>query len=403
MVALTLGLPVPSSFAGDVPWLLVAGSRIVDETGREVRLRGVQMDFGSARGDIPRTVVAQDGGFLDEMIDHVVTEEDFKDVARMGANSARFSLTTCKDFENEEQPFVYREENLKRLDKAVAWAEKYGIYLVLSMRQSPGGHNPSPHSGNEGSNALWSSEQDQQRLVSLWKTIAQRYADRPVVAGYDLLNEPFAPDQEIYNSVFTNIIDAIRSVDKRHMIFWEGNEWGKKLDWIKPPPLDGNIVFSIHFYEPGSYAVKGQGDYPSRIQGRDFDKEALRKALERRTEYARKLNKPVYVGEFGAMAQAGNYLQYDRDILEILEGLKLHWGYWHYKNIKGNTQTQAIYHAQPENPFFQLMKGSGKGKVLSMLPAAERDKALGSLETSGFHEKTQLKQLLVGFLSANTP
>lgn len=131
------------------------------------------------------------------MLDYVVTEDDFRNIKNMGANIIRLSLNTCKDFEYDTNPFTYREQNFKRLEKLIEWAAKYNIYVIISMRQSPGGHNTSPHSGNNGLNQLWSNATYQKRLIALWHKIAAQYAENPTVAGYDLLNEPAAPNKGI--------------------------------------------------------------------------------------------------------------------------------------------------------------------------------------------------------------
>ncbi len=233
------------------------------------------------------------------MLEYIVTEENFIDVKSMGINSIRLSLNTYKDFENNSH-------NFGKLDNIIEFAEKKNIYLIISMRQSPGGHNPSNHSGNDGKNELLDNYEDQQRIITLWRTIADRYVNKSIIAGYDLLNEPLAPNSTILNKVYGDISQAIRDVDKNHILFLEGNNWTKSMDWVDNP-TDNKTVLSFHFYDPGSYAVDGQGIYPSIIQGQVFNKDALRERLLERLKYIRNINKPIFVGEFGAVTSAENY------------------------------------------------------------------------------------------------
>ncbi len=372
----------------DISFLSVSGNILVNEKGEEVRLRGVQLDFGSARGDINFIIESDDrqNDFFDEMLDYVITEDDFADLKSMGANSARFSLNTYMDFETE--PFIYSQENFERLDRVIAWAEEYNIYLILSMRQSPGGHNNNAHSGNNGLNELWSNVTNQERIAELWKHIALRYADKPIIAGFDLLNEPEAPNRTILNKVYLHITEAVRDVNNRHIIFLE-KDLREDLDCIDPP-LDANTLLSIHFYVPWNYAGIGDGTYPST----GFDKDALRQELINRINYAATLNLPVYVGEFGAVTKADKYLDYDRDVIDLLEEQDISWGYWNYKNLRGKDTAQSIYYMAPGNEFLNLIDRLKAGESFSNFSEQDLQQALESLKTSNFCVKTDLKNLL---------
>src|SRR3989338_6229106 len=374
-----------------IQWLSISGNKIIDKNDNEVRLRGVQFDFGSICGDLGRYKMTADiVEFCDDMLDYTVTEEAFVDVKEMGANVLRFSLNTYKDFEYE--PYKYKESNFLKLDKQIELAEKHNIYLLISMRQAPGGQNASPNSGNLGKNEFWGNEEYQNRIAALWKNIAERYSDKPIILGYDLLNEPEAPNRAVFNKVMNHISNAIREVDSKHIIVIEGNNWGKNLDRIDPPS-DKNTAFSIHFYEPGIYAVKGKGDYPSVIKGQQFNKDALRKALAKRLKHSQ--GRVVIVGEFGAMSKAGNYLEYDRDVIDLFEGQNLSWIYWNYRNLRGKSDTQAIYYAKPDNEFSKFINDIQRGKPFSSFSDREKADALEALEISNFSVKQDLKDLLI--------
>jgi|GEM_PF-2454000 len=387
---------------GSIAWLSVSGDKIVGADGDEFRMRGIQHSFGSARGDLA-FLTAQDSAleeFVDSTLDHVITEFDFTILEAMKVNTVRLSLLTYKDYEYDEFPFVYKEENFQRLDRIVEWAEKYGIYLILSMRQSPGGHNPSVHSGNAGRNTLWLDRLNQERIIALWQELAKRYSGRPIIAGYDLLNEPFAPDKYSLNDLYNRITAAIREVDSQHIIFLEGNSWAIDIDWIDPPE-DANTVLSAHFYVPGKFAVEGMDSYPMMIGGQLFDKEAMREVLHRRIAYAREIKRPLYIGEFGAMTRGGNHLEYIRDVISLLEEAELHWTYYNFKNLKGKSDTQAVFYCDPRSSIFQVYRLLESDYTsLFHLDNGELQAALFSLETEFFVAKDQLKNLLSESLSS---
>jgi endoglucanase len=249
------------------------------------------------------------------------------------------------------------------------------------MRQSPGGHNTTEDSGNNGNNEFWQNAEYQDRLASLWKKIAGRYKNKKIIIGYDLLNEPEAHLITDLNDVYNQIIQKIREVDSNHIIFLEGNDFAVVFEGLDITP-DANLALSAHFYWPGSYVVQGTGTYPSPAEG--FDYEALENELTDRISFAVNNNIPLWMGEFGAMSCAGNYLDYDQDVITIFEEQGLSWNYWHFKNLKGKTNTQAIYYMNADNTFLKLLQGQ----------AVDESDALEALKTEYFIERTELKLLL---------
>lgn len=385
--------PTPPDPAG-LPFLSVSGEQLADESGREVRLRGIWVGWGSARGDLPPELEdAIPDSFQDAMLDHALVSDDLELLRSMGANSIRLSINTYRDLEIDSQPYTYREPNFAKLDSIIDAAEQAGLYVILSMRQSPGGHNTSEHSGSHGANELWGNTEYQQRLVSLWARIAERYADRSVIAGHDLLNEPDAPTPEALNAVYDAIADAIRQHDERHVIFLEGNRWAIDLDWVAAP-LAANTALSTHFYVPGSYAVEGNGSYPGDIGGQWCDQDVLRVALQDRLEYGRSLGVLQWVGEFGAKSEAGGYLEYDGDLIDLFDEAAVPWTYFNFKNLKGFADTQAIFYLPSDSAFMQLSNRLASGTPFSAFSETEIQAALASIETRNCLRKQELWDLL---------
>ena len=105
----------------------------------------------------------------------------------MGFNSVRFYINYCF-FEDDAAPYKYKESGFKWLDKNVKWAKKYGMGIIINMHCPQGGYQ-SAGNGME----LWNDAENQNRLIALWKAIAERYSGEPAVWGYGLLNEPYVP------------------------------------------------------------------------------------------------------------------------------------------------------------------------------------------------------------------
>lgn len=246
--------PVSPEAARDI--LRRSGERIVDGAGREIRLRGVA--FGNEVWTRRALPVRHHG------------EEDFARVRAMGMNAVRFYIY-YGTLEDDARPFVYKDAGWRWLDANVAWARAHGVYLVLNVHVPPGGFQ----SQGDG-RALWEVPANQDRLVALWRAIAARYAGEPVVAGYDLLNEPGVTRARAqWQALAARIDAAIREVDPRHIVIVErtnsvAKQWDSDADmnfFLLPDP---NVVYTFHFYEPfdythqlASWAQLGEGgSYP---------------------------------------------------------------------------------------------------------------------------------------------
>src|SRR6266700_4153674 len=216
-------------------FLHASDTGIIDGVGHAVFLKGVSLGNQVwANAAIPD--------------DHA--EVDFQRLADMGANSTRFLLNHVT-FEDDAAPYVYKDAGWAWVDQNVSWARAHGIRLILNMHVPQGGFQSD---GNGG--ALWSDTSNQDRLTALWKEIARRYADEPIIAGYGLVNEPepLASLQQ-WQDLAQRITAAIRSVDVNHIIFVE-RAIAVAGDFNAGPDLnlftlaDDNIVYEFHFYEP---------------------------------------------------------------------------------------------------------------------------------------------------------
>ncbi len=181
------------------------------------------------------------------------SEKDYKKVKEMGMNVIRFQLN-YKIFEDDNNPWVYKKEAFKWLDKNILWAKENDIYLILDMHVPPGGQQ----SGLPEGVALWEDVQNQYRLAEIWHAIAERYHDEPTIAGFSLLNEP-VPVSHIdeWSALAEHITTRIREVDQNHMIvfewplgLYEQFETYNDRDLVQSLISDDNVLYDMHFYHP---------------------------------------------------------------------------------------------------------------------------------------------------------
>ena len=357
--------PNQESNAGNsMDMLQVKGNQIVAANGQTIRLRGTCVggwmnmeEFingypGSEHG--MRWTMARELGaeraqfFFDRLLDYFFAEDDVAYLKSLGSTVVRLPLN-YRHFESDRQPFKYLEPGFVRLNQALDWCEKHGLYVILDMHAVPGWQSPDWHCDNSTRHAyFWQQTHFQDRYVALWEEFARRYRGRAVIAGYDVMNEPVAnapfgrfnlryePDFEAVNSIFWRVTTAIRAIDPDHILFLEGDFFAREFDGFEPP-FAPNLAYSSHHYTACGF---GPGPYPGLIKGEEWNraKQAEFFLNTSGARFARKHNVPLWVGEFGAAYNGPADEIPDRlraldDQLSILNECGAHWTTWTYKDI----------------------------------------------------------------------
>ncbi len=106
------------------------GARVVDDLGRTVLLRGVNVnglgEYYQEHADLPSTLP--------------LTHDDLRQIASHGFDVVRLILSWSR---LEPQPGVIDETYLDRIEEVVGWAPDEDVYVLLDMHQDAWG----PHVG----------------------------------------------------------------------------------------------------------------------------------------------------------------------------------------------------------------------------------------------------------------
>lgn len=372
-------------------FLQVKDRSIVDREGRPVILKGVNIggwmnmeDFiggypGSEEGI--RSAVSDSLGkktadfFFDRMLDHMFNEEDIRFIRECGANAVRLPLN-YRHFEDDSEPFRYKESGFQRLDGILGLCEKHQIYAILDLHSVQGWQNTDWHCDNSSRHTFfWRHSQFQDRFVALWEEFARRYQGKAVVAGYDLMNEPitnawrgrfynvYKPDWDVINRVYRRTVGAIRKIDPKHIIYLEGDDFSRLFRGMDEP-FDDNLVYSSHNYIESGIT----GSYPGFIGSRKgprgeepvwWDKNTQRKVFYRQegTVFAKKYNVPLLVSEFGSVYnvpqdEIPGHLRSLDDQLGIFGAFGAHWTLWTYKDMG----VMGAVVLDPESEYMQILK-----------------------------------------------
>jgi len=326
------------SYSSSMRWLRTDGKWIVDDEGNVVILRGANF-------------MGYEFGFWDSHM-----EEDYAKMASWGFNVVRLPMAWSYI---EPTPGVYNSSYFDYIDKDIKLAEKYGLYIILDLHQykwstyfggnglpmwAVGSYENSEKGmgqaitdfwtgkGPNGTDANANNSPMKERLVNIWRYIAQRYANTSAIAAYELFNEPPDSSQYMDNGLdssktaeylyplYSRIIEEIRSVDPNHIIVYEpvggwGSRTARKLDYP-------NLAYSFHFYwhEPYSGNIT-----------------ELEEAFLYRFQYIEPtLNPcvgkmPIWLGEVGIDypdSKNPNASMWVKDILSLCDKYEITWQWW---------------------------------------------------------------------------
>lgn len=340
---LTITLPVSGQF------LKVDGTKIVDAEGKEVIWRGIGLggwmlqEGYMLRVPGPQYVIEAN---ITDLIGKERKEEfyeawyanhmrkiDVDSMAAWGYNMIRLPMH-YKLFTPpiEEEPVkgenTWREKGFQMVDELIEWCRPNSIYLILDLHAAPGGQgeNADINDYDPSKPSLWESEENQKKTIALWQKLAERYKDEPVIAAYDMINEPnwgFEDHEndlngcsETQNTLLwafqKELTQAIREIDQNHIIVIEGNCWGNNYRGL-PELWDDNLVVSFHKYW-NENQVKN-----------------IQHILDMRS--SRQV--PVWLGESGENGNA-----WFTDCIALLEEHHIGWSWWPFKKLGFNNPVQ---------------------------------------------------------------
>ncbi|PKS08093.1 hypothetical protein jhhlp_005368 [Lomentospora prolificans] len=302
--------------------------------------------------------------FFDRLIHHFFTDDDAAYFASLGLNCIRIPFN-YRHFIDNMNPDVLKPEGFKLLDRCVEICGRHNIYVVLDMHAVPGGQNQDWHCDSGLAKAtFWDFKDHQDRAIQLWEALAAHYKGNPVIAGYNPLNEPSDPHTTASGHHGARLIQwyeraekSIRAIDPDHILFIDGNTYSMDFRAFPESPMP-NAVYACHDYSFMGFPTGEQ------YEGTEEQKSKLRASLERKVEFMRRKNVPIWNGEFGPVYQdprkdphaaetnAKRFALLEEQ-LSIYRETGISWSIWLYKDIG----YQGMVYLDPESAYMKLIQG----------------------------------------------
>jgi hypothetical protein len=232
--------PAPQTVAA-LPRVRVQGNRFVAADGKVVVFRGVSFS------DPDRLEKA---GRWDRAY--------FEAARSWGANVVRFPV----------HPQAWRERGpeayLRLVDQGVRWAGELGMYVILDW------HSIGDLRTGRFQRDIYNTTRAE--TDAFWRTVAARYGRDPVVAFYELFNEPTTldsrPDRaawEAHRKAMEEIIAVIRAQGAAGVPLVAGFDWAYDLTPVRDSPVRAEgVAYVSHPYpqkRPAPWPDKWERDW----------------------------------------------------------------------------------------------------------------------------------------------
>jgi endoglucanase len=269
-------------------------------------------------------------------------ETDFQWISDWGFDFVRIPMCYTLWIEDDD-PYAIHEPMLEKVDRMVAFGQKYGLHVNLSFHRAPGfSVNPER---TEPYN-LWKDEDAQQAFDFHWSLFAKRYKGLSnQELSINLVNEPKPPSEDMsredHERVVRRVTGAIRSVDPDRLIIADGLSWGNDpcpelADLGIAQSCRAYVPATISHYRAGWVDTKSSFPYPQWPEDPSrtgaFNRERLEAHYAQWAELA-KMGIGVHCGEGGAFSHTPHdvFLRWLEDVLDILTGYGIGYALWNFR------------------------------------------------------------------------
>ena len=198
-------------------------------------------------------------------------------------------------------PYTIDENFFQRIDWVVKQSLANSLLVVINMH-----HYEQLESAPDTQRA---------RFIEMWRQISQRYKNTSPYVAFEIYNEPAnAINESKWNELFADTLKVVRESNPHRVVIVGPVNWNNinKLPGLKVPDNDRDLVVTVHYYEPFHFTHQGASwvgqDSKSWLGTKWLDNSAERSNLSndfnKAYVWAASNHRPIYIGEFGAIAQA---------------------------------------------------------------------------------------------------
>jgi len=308
-------------------------------------------------------------------------------MAKLGFDNVRLSIDATPLEGGPRGADGLNSEFMGRLDKAVDTMLADGLAVTVDL-----------HPESSYKEKIRTSSDGVERLTMLWRRLAAHYVTRDSErVFFEIMNEPEVSDPYRWAGIQARVGAAIREAAPRNTIVATGPNYSGIADLLTQQPLvDGNVVYTFHFYEPHEFTHQGAGwgaawwSYTHGIPYPDTEnsmQELLKEVPDAANRYAlehywldhwdghriqlqidaaavwgRTNGVPLICNEFGVYREHSDEqsrMNWIRDVRTALETDGIGWAMWDYRGGFGVVWKQD---GQPAKVDRKVVEALGLGK-----------------------------------------
>ena len=252
-------------------------------------------------------------------------EAYFRNLKQAGFNNVRVNLHA---FRHMDAQHTLRASWWQTLDWAVTNSTAAGLMTILDLHEFNAMGND-PEANNE-------------KFLSFWSQLSERYSNAPDSVVFEILNEPSRKlSPELWNKYLAEALAIIRKSNPTRTViigpaFWNGID---SLKDLQLPVEDRNLIVTVHYYKPMEFTHQGapwseENKNKAGItwNGTEGERQKIRADFAKAAEWAKVNNRPVFLGEFGAYDRAPmeSRARYTDAVARTAEANGWSWAYWQF-------------------------------------------------------------------------
>jgi len=285
--------------------------------GRAINLPGV-FDRNPDRGPIP---------------DPPLKPEYFRKMKDAGFQSVRLVIR-WSSYAATDAPYKIDSDFQRKVDWAVEQCLANKLAVLLDFHYYP----LISFTGRETSTE--DPKKNRERFLALWTQLEDHYKNSPPQVMFGLLNEPSRQNlgTEGWNALVAETLPIMRRHNPDRTILIQSANGGGfgSLEGLKIPAAERNAIVEVHYYSPGKFTHQQAPWSNDRIYkdilwtGTDEEKKPITDDFAKVAAWAKKNNRPIYLGEFGAYRAADmpSRARWTAFIARTAEQLGMSWAYW---------------------------------------------------------------------------
>jgi len=179
------------------------------------------------------------------------------------------------------------------------------------------------------------------RFLAVWKQIGERYKEHSDEVVFELLNEPNRElTPELWNQFHSKALGIVRKMNPARTVIIGPGYWNTidYLDKLELPEDDRDIIVTVHYYKPMEFTHQGarwaglQDKVGVEWKATPDEKQAVIGDFEKAQAWAKKHERPLFLGEFGVYDKADldSRVRYLRFVARQAEKMGWSWAYWQF-------------------------------------------------------------------------